>query len=65
MKRKDLLKQLKSMGWFPCKGVSGHGPHEKFCHAATKVTIPVPRSKEIPEYTARSILKDAARYSLS
>ena len=55
MKRRDLVQQLNSLGWFPVR----QGKHEIFGRADRQTTIPVPRHAEIPEFTARAILRKA------
>jgi predicted RNA binding protein YcfA (HicA-like mRNA interferase family) len=54
-KRCDLVQQLNSLGWFPVR----QGKHEIFGRADRETTIPVPRHAEIPEFTARAILRKA------
>lgn len=49
MKRRELVRKLNSMGWFPVR-------------QGTERTIPVPRHPEIDEHTARAILREAAKH---
>ncbi len=57
MKAKDLKRRLKALGWWD----TGRGSkHEKWTNGVH--TIAVPRHKEIPEGTARAILKEADEY---
>lgn len=56
LKRKDLDKQLKQAGW---KITSGKR-HDMAKHPDKPgIKIPLPRHKEINEYTAHGILKQA------
>jgi len=55
MKRRDLVQQLNALGWFAVR----QGKHEIFGRADRETTIPVPRHAEIPEFTARAILRKA------
>ena len=54
MKKRDLEKALKSLGWWKSGDA---GPHEKWTNGV--ITRPLPRHKEINEFTARGILKVA------
>ncbi len=54
MKRKDLLKKLKSMG---CVLVRHGGKHDWYQNPKTRVSQPVPRHNEINENLAKHILK--------
>ena len=56
MKRRDLEVKLTKLGWFPMR----QGKHEIWGNGVD--TVPVPRHKEINEYTARSILRKAEQY---
>lgn len=53
MKRRDLVKELTDAGFYE-KGGTKHG---RFTNGT--VSVFVPRHSEIPEGTARKILKDA------
>lgn len=56
MKRRDIEKELKSAGWVITHG----GNHDLATHPEKPgIRIPLPRHKEINEYTARGILEDA------
>lgn len=56
MKRKDIEKELKSAGW----AITHGGNHDLATHPDKPgIKIPLPRHKEINEYTARGILEDA------
>ncbi|MCF6285619.1 MAG: type II toxin-antitoxin system HicA family toxin [Candidatus Hydrogenedentes bacterium] len=54
MKRRDLIKQLESMG---CILLRHGGRHDWYHNPATRVSQPVPRHREINEQLARNILK--------
>jgi predicted RNA binding protein YcfA (HicA-like mRNA interferase family) len=54
MKRKDLIKELESIG---CMLLRHGGKHDWYHNPQTKISQPVPRHKEINEYLARHILK--------
>ena len=53
MKKRDLDKQLKELGWWLLR----QGKHEIWTNG--RITIAVPRHREIKEMTARGILRDA------
>ena len=56
MKRRDIEKALKAAGWQIAPG----GNHDLVTHPDKPgIKIPLPRHKEINEYTARGILKSA------
>ncbi len=57
MKVKELIKLLKDKGWNQDRI---RGSHHVFIHSAAKrsITIPV-HNKEIPDFYAKSILKQA------
>lgn len=56
MKRKDIDKELKRAGWFIIHG----GGHDIAKHPQKpEISIPIPRHKEVNEYTARGILEQA------
>ena len=57
MKHRDLVQELTKLGWWQVS--SGHGPHEKWTNGV--ISRAVPRHKEINEFTAKGILKDARR----
>jgi len=52
MKRRDLEKKLKSMGWIFLRH---GGRHDVWTNGSRE--IPIPRHVEINEYTAQSIIK--------
>jgi len=52
VKKADLVKQLKKIGWWPLRE---GGNHEIWTNGELK--CPVPRHREINEMTAKSILK--------
>jgi predicted RNA binding protein YcfA (HicA-like mRNA interferase family) len=54
MKRKDLIKQIESMG---CSLVRHGAKHDWYINPETKKSQPVPRHNEINEILARHILK--------
>jgi len=56
MKRRELEKRLKMLGWIFCRR---GGRHDIWTDG--EYEIAVPRHREINEYTARSILKGAKR----
>ena len=56
MKRKDIDKALKKAGWVITPG----GNHDLATHPEKPgIKIPLPRHREINEYTAKGILEDA------
>lgn len=56
MKYKDLVRTLKKQGWSILHG----GNHDIAVNPQRPgVSIPLPRHKEVNEYTARAILKAA------
>ena len=55
MKRKDLVKKLKSVGYREERNEGGHAIYSK----EGRRHIPVPNHKEVNEYTAKAILKAA------
>lgn len=54
MKRRDLVRKLRELGFVP---LPSKGPHEAFSNGVKR--IPVPRHKEIGEGLAVKILRDA------
>ncbi len=56
MKQRDLVKLLEKVGWVISSG-SNHNMAKHPEHIGVK--IPIPRHKEISEYTATQILKEA------
>ncbi|HRK06688.1 MAG TPA: type II toxin-antitoxin system HicA family toxin [Pseudobdellovibrionaceae bacterium] len=56
MKKRDLESELKKLGWWL---VPGGGKHDKWTNGV--FSLAVPRHKEINEFTARGILKEAKR----
>ena len=54
MKRKDLIKQIESLG---CKLVRHGAKHDWYINPETKKSQPVPRHNEINENLARHIIK--------
>lgn len=59
MKYRDLVKRLKSFGWFLKRQ---GGRHEIWSNG--EVDEPVPRHKEINELLAKKILKTAKKYRM-
>lgn len=56
MKRRDLIKKLEEAGWSITDGAK-HDMAKNPSYPGVK--IPVPRHKEIDDYTAKGILKEA------
>lgn len=54
MKRKDLFKELETMG---CILIRHGGKHDWYQNPKTKLSQPVPRHREINEYLAKYIIK--------
>ena len=54
MKRKDLIKELETMG---CILIRHGGKHDWYQNPKTKLSQPVPRHREINEYLAKHIIK--------
>jgi len=54
MKRKDLIKQIESMG---CSLIRHGAKHDWYVNPETKKSQPVPRHNEINENLARHIIK--------
>jgi mRNA interferase HicA len=57
VKRRDLERQLKELGWYFLR--SG-GSHDIWTNGFEKTQIP--RHAEVNEYTAKSILKKAGQF---
>jgi mRNA interferase HicA len=58
MKKKDLEKRLKALGWY----FSHHGgEHDAWTNGSRKLFIP--RHNEVKELTAKQIIKDASKES--
>ena len=55
MKRRELERRLRSLGWHPSRHGSKHDVWTK-----GERELAVPRHSEINEYTAEAILKEAA-----
>jgi hypothetical protein len=56
MKRHELETKMKNLGWF----LARHGKkHDIWTNKECDYEIAVPRHREINEYTAKAILKDA------
>jgi predicted RNA binding protein YcfA (HicA-like mRNA interferase family) len=62
MKRRDLEQKLKELGWYPVPSKFS-GPHEKWTNG--RFTLPIPRHRELKEWTARGIIKDAIRFNIA
>lgn len=59
MKIRDLVSELEQQGWQLDRV---HGSHHVFVHSKAKRSVVVPvHGKEIPDFYARSILKQAER----
>lgn len=58
MKRKDLIKQIESLG---CSLVRHGAKHDWYLNPETKTSQPVPRHNEINENLARHIIKMLSR----
>ncbi len=56
MKFRDLVKQLKELGWHYLRSGGNHDIYQKGSR-----TMPIPRHTEINEITAREIVKKARR----
>ena len=54
MKRKDLIKELETMG---CILIRHGGKHDWYQNPKTKLSQPVPCHREINEYLAKYIIK--------
>jgi len=54
MKRKDLIRQLESMG---CILIRHGAKHDWYTNPSTKLSQPVPRHSEIIENLAKHIIK--------
>jgi predicted RNA binding protein YcfA (HicA-like mRNA interferase family) len=54
VKRRDLIKQLESMG---CEFVRHGGKYDWYRNPRTKMAQAVPRHNEIKEYLAQKIIK--------
>ncbi len=57
MKRKELEKKLRGLGWY----LARHGQRHDIWTDG-KQELSVPRHNEVNEYTARAILKEAEGY---
>jgi hypothetical protein len=58
MKRRDLEKKLKQLGWWKIAG----SKHDKWTNGQDAVAVP--RHNEINEYTSRGIVKEAENYNV-
>jgi len=54
VKRKDLIRQLESIG---CVLIRHGGKHDWYQNPGTKISQPVPRHAELNEHLAKRILK--------
>jgi len=54
VKRRDLIKQLESMG---CEFIRHGGKHDWYQNPSTKVSQAVPRHREVNERLAKKIIK--------
>ena len=54
MKRKDLVRELETMG---CVLIRHGAKHDWYQNPRTKVSQPVPRHNEIKEYLAKHIIR--------
>jgi mRNA interferase HicA len=57
VKRRDLEKKLKQLGWWKIDG----SKHDKWTNG--RDCIAVPRHSEINEFTARGIIREAENYN--
>ena len=55
MKRRDLIKHLKSHG---CELLREGGKHSVFVNRAAQTATTIPRHKELNEFLAKKICKD-------
>jgi mRNA interferase HicA len=56
VKRQELESALRALGWYFLKH---GGSHDLWAHLIMKRKLVIPRHKEIKEYLARSILRQA------
>ena len=61
MKKKDLERKLKDLGFTPPEGKDS-GPHTTWT-GRDGFTVQVPRHRELAEGTARTILKEAEKHT--
>jgi len=54
MKRRDLIKELETVG---CIFIRHGGEHDWYTNPKTKRSQPVPRHREINDYLAKSIIR--------
>lgn len=59
MNRRDLIKKLKSAGWYLKRHGDEHDIYKNDKPAGQRSLVQVPRHREIKETTANQILKDA------
>lgn len=57
MKKRQLEKELKQLGWWQIHGTK----HDKWTNGTFSVAVP--RLAEINEYTARGIIKEVIEYN--
>jgi predicted RNA binding protein YcfA (HicA-like mRNA interferase family) len=61
MKRRDLERRLRELGYVLLTGMRRGGNHDKWRSANGGYTTAVPRHAEVSEYLAIKILKEAER----
>ena len=59
MKRRDIERRLRDMGYVLLTGIKRGGNHDKWRNANGGYTASLPRHSEIGENLARRILKEA------
>jgi len=61
MKRRDIERRLKGMGYVLMRGLKRGGKHDKWQSKNGGYTVAVPRHAEIGENLGRKIIREAER----
>lgn len=62
MKRREIERRLREMGYIMLTGAKRGGSHDKWVNKSGSYSVTVPRHSEVNEITARGIIKNATNY---
>jgi predicted RNA binding protein YcfA (HicA-like mRNA interferase family) len=62
MKRREIERRLREMGYVMLAGMKRGGSHDKWANKSGSYSVTVPRHNEVNELTARAIIKGAIKY---
>jgi predicted RNA binding protein YcfA (HicA-like mRNA interferase family) len=62
MKRREIERRLREMGYVMLTGVKRGGSHDKWVNKSGSCSVTVPSHNEVNELTARGIIKSAIKF---